>query len=626
MPETGVVAALYREIQSKANAPGENNISADDPSEYGHFMFHPDCCSKPTGERPMVRLHPSAIDDPDFLPLPESQKQVYSKEGNCSTCSPSPKSVLTATAKQQQQSRDCLASYSATKLNKKRATEIVNKLKITGKILCALRGKEVAIGIADYVIRISFATEGHCFWIPTAQYREIIAGPLHKRGEKGLAYQIPNHLLVGGPLRSSPHLITISAAFIRPSWTLIFVDHQCFMTFHVMHLRRQCVSADFESTSQLWLRFWSNNHGPVYSTQPVETGQVLDCFRQEVLALPPAQTLRIPTIWTTMKERQDVFNGFGAQESCDALFLALIHPLMPVTLLCGSDLMWTRFRTTVIDQHIFRVQRVLSPEKIGAERLPYISCQSPFRMNTHGHKLYTAGIPCYRREFVKLSTEQLTLAHNIGLFNKDAVLGDDGVARVPSIPFPPAHVEIKDVPLAPRKGCHFVKVPNYIHRIEKYQNSSTSFLHVYSPFTCRLPSTWPGHNNIWSGIVDFTKSVNDSTLGPYSFKVFVDAAWTQEHIQQAKSASSARHLIGRRPTLRSGHANVKRPKKENIPSGKSRTTQRSQLVHIGILDSTSAVTDEEQLLKTDDENSGGVTGPVRRLRPRKAKEKSLPYL
>ncbi|KAJ3846251.1 hypothetical protein EV368DRAFT_70070 [Lentinula lateritia] len=214
----------------------------------------------------------------------------------------------------------------------------------------------------------------------------------------------------------------------------------------------------------------------------------------------------------------------------------------------------------------------------------------------------------------------------MGLFDKDAVLGDDGVARVPLIPFPPAHVEIKDVPLAPRKGCHFVKVPNYIHRIEKYQNSSTSFLHVYSPFTCRLPSTWPGHNNIWSGIVDFTKSVNDSTLGPYSFKVFVDAAWTQEHIQQAKSASSARHLIGRRPTLRSGHANVKRPKKENIPSGKSRTTQRSQLVHIGILDSTSAVTNDEQLLKTDDENSGGVTGPVRRLRPRKAKEKSLPYL
>ncbi|KAJ3858675.1 hypothetical protein EV359DRAFT_68817 [Lentinula novae-zelandiae] len=305
--------------------------------------------------------------------------------------------VLTATVKQQQQSHDCLSSYSATKLNKKRTTEIVNKLKITGKILCTLRGKEVAIGIADHSI---------------------------------------------GKLLQA-----------------LFTNEE-----------KKCAPADFESTSQLWLRFWSNNHGPVYSTQPVETGQVLDCFCQKVLALPPAQMLRIATIWTTMKEHQDVFNGFGAQESCDALFVALIHPLMPVTLL--------------------------------------------------------SGIPCYRREFVKLSTEPLTLAHNMGLFNKDAVLGDDGVARVPSIPFPPAHVEIKDVPLASRKGCHFVKVPNYIHRIEKYQNSSTSFLHVYSLFTCQLPSTWPDHNNIWSGIVDFTKSVNDSTLGPYSFKVFVDAAWT----------------------------------------------------------------------------------------------------
>ena len=38
-------------------------------------------------------------------------------------------------------------------------------------------------------------------------------------------------------------LISIQAAFVRPDWTLIFVDHNVLMTFHVMCLRRQVLSA-----------------------------------------------------------------------------------------------------------------------------------------------------------------------------------------------------------------------------------------------------------------------------------------------------------------------------------------------------------------------------------------------
>lgn len=130
-----------------------------------------------------------------------------------------------------------------------------------------------------------------------------------------------------------------------------------------------------------------------------------------------------------MKERQDVFNGFGAQESCDCLFTALIHPLMPTVFVCKSNQLWARFRSTVIEQHNFRVDRVLNPKHLKLTPLPYLSGPDPFRMNTNAHQLYTAGIPCYRRALVKVSVDRLTLAHSMGLFEKDAVLGEDGIAK-----------------------------------------------------------------------------------------------------------------------------------------------------------------------------------------------------
>lgn len=134
-------------------------------------------------------------------------------------------------------------------------------------------------------------------------------------------------------------------------------------------------------------------------------------------------------IWSMMKERQDIFNGFGAQESCDCLFIALIHPLMPTAFICKSDTIWIRFCSTLQEQHLFRVQRVLEPKVLKLTPLPYLSRKDPFYFNANAHKLYAAGIPCYRRSSIKLSVETLTLAHSMCLFNMDAVLEEDGVAR-----------------------------------------------------------------------------------------------------------------------------------------------------------------------------------------------------
>lgn len=207
-----------------------------------------------------------------------------------------------------------------------------------------------------------------------------------------------------------------------------------------------------------------------------------------------------------MKEHQDIFNGFGAQESCDTLFLALIHPLMPAQFVCSSKETWTRFRSTVIEQHMFRIQRILHPDMLGVSPLAYLSKESdPFKMNKHAHEAYAATIPCYRKKTVLLSSSQLDLAHKLGLFNKDGVLGEDGIAQgqfifydndfaefavVPATSFPPASSEIKDVPSTPSSGYQSCKLPNYIHRF----NIGSRFQHVYSPFFCRLPESWFGYN------------------------------------------------------------------------------------------------------------------------------------
>ncbi|KAJ4500573.1 hypothetical protein C8R41DRAFT_810021 [Lentinula lateritia] len=618
MPECGVYASFHWEIQSKQNEHGESGLPASNPFEHGYFVVHPECCALPTGQRQNVRLHQVQDGDPDFLPLPTAQKQSEcDKKGVCTACQPPTQTALDTGLVEK--SSDLRKSYKSQGLTSRlTAAQIVNKLNIRGQLFSALRGKEITIGIGDYLIRISFATEAHCFWILTEKYRTIISCPTVSRGATGKAFPVPDELLVNCPQRSqvNPLLATIPAAFVRPKWTLLFLDHQCFITFHIMRLQHPCSESDFIPSSPLWHRFWSRNHGPVYSSQPQETENVLEQFRREM-----SNSHSMSPIWSVMKERQDIFNGFGAQESCDTLFLALIHPLMPAQFVCSSKETWTRFRSTVIEQHMFRIQRILHPDMLGVSPLAYLSKESdPFKMNKHAHEAYAATIPCYRKKTVLLSSSQLDLAHKLGLFNKDGVLGEDGIAQVPATSFPPASSEIKDVPSTPRSGYQSCKLPNYIHRF----NIGSRFQHVYSPFFCRLPESWFGYNELWGGVIDFKHCVNETTLGPYSFKVFVDCAWSKEHIEVAGGETV---LIGRRPILKDGTGNSKRPKKGQIPSGKekSRVVQKNRMWHLnyGTVENQEwndeDIVGESELLEAEmegEDHSGaiGTSGPIRPLR------------
>ena len=57
---------------------------------------------------------------------------------------------------------------------------------------------------------------------------------------------------------------------------------------------------------------------------------------------------------------------------------------------------------------------------------------------------------------------------------------------------------------------------------------------------------------------DVSEVKNMTTLGPYSFRVFVDCAWTKLHMGKEKNAT------GRRPVKQVGHGRRKRPMAEEV--------------------------------------------------------------
>lgn len=175
----------------------------------------------------------------------------------------------------------------------------------------------------------------------------------------------------------------------------------------------------YDCWRQLWKRIWSSTHGPVHYFEPELAERALDNWRKSILGEP----FNDEPIFLAVKSQQKVFNGYGAQEGCDALFHAFIHPGMPVTLVCRSDELWARFRRTIIDYQKILIQRLHSHPF-----LPYVSGPKAFRMNTNGHKNFIATVLCYRRKSIYADQQWLDRAHSMGLLDADAIIQDDGTA------------------------------------------------------------------------------------------------------------------------------------------------------------------------------------------------------
>jgi hypothetical protein len=131
-------------------------------------------------------------------------------------------------------------------------------------------------------------------------------------------------------------------------------------------------------------------------------------------------------IFIAVKSTQTVFNGYGAQETCDMLVEALIYPTMPTVSVCSGEDIWKRFKDKVISYQKERVSIALTTRT--SLMLPYVSNDRPFRFDIKGHNLFLSHVSAYRRSHVKVDQEELDKMQALGLLNPLAILQDDGRA------------------------------------------------------------------------------------------------------------------------------------------------------------------------------------------------------
>lgn len=174
-----------------------------------------------------------------------------------------------------------------------------------------------------------------------------------------------------------------------------------------------------EAFLKVWPCIWSASHGPSLVAEKTLAEEVLDRWR-----LSQINDEDDTPIFLSVKNNQKVFNGYGAQETSDMLFEAMIFPGMPTLAVCQDPNVWHRFKTAVFDYQDIRLGLVNSKPII----LPYVSGRRPFRFNRDGHNKFLRHVSTYRRQFVKVERDTLSKINELNLLDFNATLLDNGTA------------------------------------------------------------------------------------------------------------------------------------------------------------------------------------------------------
>ncbi|KAL1700637.1 hypothetical protein EV121DRAFT_295012 [Schizophyllum commune] len=507
MPEMGVLFFFYLEMCYVLHKLGhimrgkkKRTVPYKDTAEWGTLIFHPECCADSRGAHASVHLHQPSLDHPLLYPLPRIGvlSHLNATTEPCQKCTP-PSYNGIPTDEREELVRDAqaiLQGYDNTSLlsNLQRAEDIMNCLKIRG------------YGDAYYAIRISFATEGHVFGIPTEQYDTIVAAGTVPRGQKSRTFKVPVEFTDGG-LNDNP-CVSILAAFRRPEWTLLFVDHQVFLKFHVMRLRRPLTEENFKPGTAIWDCLWSAAHGPVYTQEPEATEAALENWRASVMKRPFSSS----TILEDMKSAQHACNGLGTQEATDVCMRALISPAMPTSDALSSPVVWPRLRRAITTHAAKMEEFVRSRYSNG---LPHVSNDRAFSYKPWAHETYLQVVECYRRDFFRAESAFLAEAISLGLTNERAVCDRNGVAHYSS-DTAPMSPDFEECPTEVARNCATTYLPIYVYWVNKKPH--------YSPWIFRWPDHWMQPTQIARPEIDIKQIFFESTLGPYSFNAFCSNA------------------------------------------------------------------------------------------------------
>ncbi|PPR05449.1 hypothetical protein CVT24_007466 [Panaeolus cyanescens] len=546
MPEYTVVQSFVKEINRYSVIQGSSGKPYDHPDEFGTLVFHKACCARADGNRQTVSFHqPSESENGLFISLPTAS-------GTRARCECSNGSVYeTFTVKTHSPSSSLKHSVNPNEelpshyagLKNRAGADIANALGIKGTLHATGRGKEIVLGIGRHVIRVCYHLEAHSFWMPTSLYRQVTEQAVVKRGEKSHAFPLGPDFYSDG--RKEGGKLSIQAAFIRPDWTLVFCDHNVMITFHIFELATPFQCSLFNVGSSQWRREAIEKH----DTTP---------------------------LFIAVKSNQRVFNGYDAQETCDMLYDGFFPPHMPVFLVCGHDTLWPSFKTHV---EAFQLSR---SQLLDTVPLPMVSGILPFHFNADGHRRFlTNFVTCYRRRYIYVDCVRLQKMQDLGYLTHPSLqLDDDGQATiVPKLRGAFEHADndhegeamaivpiTSEVAYRPpksvRPGLKHVKLQNFQIVLPSTLTGSKP-VNTYSPFLC-LP-----HDKAWviKGWFMVQKDVGEelslTTLGPYSFHIFVTSNLTLAKLPDIP--------IGRRPLQIANHSNRKRKSATDLQKESSNT-------------------------------------------------------
>ncbi|KAJ7777655.1 hypothetical protein DFH07DRAFT_766402 [Mycena maculata] len=159
----------------------------------------------------------------------------------------------------------------------------------------------------------------------------------------------------------------------------------------------------------------------------------------------------------------------------------------------------------------------------------------------------------HRCSNVILKADRLYKAHELGLFVPNAAIQPDGTTLVP----PNSVAEDPSVTTVLHAGCVKVIIPNYAIGIHAGQKD----LMTYLPFTAQAGFDWTNAD------------VNDTTLGLYSFHIFVDCVWSAQKVGAAGGVPPCNH----RNEQGAGHSNRKRPRAQEIAKSAAPKKPRDDL-------------------------------------------------
>ncbi|KAL7282532.1 hypothetical protein ACG7TL_004003 [Trametes sanguinea] len=192
-----------------------------------------------------------------------------------------------------------------------------------GELFVKARGKEIVFAAGHHLVRAHFGLEGTMVIIKTNDYNMMIANDCpgnNSNPGKALrmrSFIVPPHLTVPGARGSASddrqQTMAIFAAVVGVEHTILLVDHNRLLRLHILSRAKPWTAEDLKPEAEIWPDLWSKNHGPDWTYETQHAEQVLDNWRQGVLAqgAASAQPAGVPesTLLDVMCSSQDVFNA-----------------------------------------------------------------------------------------------------------------------------------------------------------------------------------------------------------------------------------------------------------------------------------------------------------------------------